>query len=131
MGWVMKRLGIGAVAMQSGMARREVLDESCFRKGLAFNDDRSSFNTKNEDFPAEAQLQQLFWVKEVSRTSTNTGDNIRQCLGSKKDEGFDTDVYDVVVVGSKTVKKRRCIHGPTNLTQETDISSKYTLHTRG
>ena len=45
--WVIKRLGIGVTAMLSGMARRKVLDESCFREGLFFNDDRYDIKTKN------------------------------------------------------------------------------------
>jgi len=118
--WVMKRLGIGAIAMQSGMGRRKVLDDSCFREGFVFNDDRYDAKTKNDDFPAEAQLQQLFWVEEVSRTSPNMGDVVRQCLGAKDDEGKATHVY--VEEEGRTTKRRVCINGPVDLTEETDMA---------
>jgi hypothetical protein len=62
MGWVMKRLGIGAAAMSSGMGRRKVMDESCFWEGVVFNDDRTVWKTENDNFPAEALLQHLYWV---------------------------------------------------------------------
>ena len=83
-GWVMRRLGIGDAAMTSGMARRKVLDESCFREGVVFKDDRADFKTKNEQFPAEALLQRLFWVTEASRTSLNMGDVVTHCLGAER-----------------------------------------------
>jgi len=88
MGWTRKRLGIGVTAMQSGTRRRKVLDESYFEEGLVFNDDRADFKTKNDLFPAEALLQQLFWVEGVSRTSPNTGDNVYQCLRGRKEEAL-------------------------------------------
>jgi len=93
MGYVMRRLGIGAAAMQSGMGRRKVLDESCFREETVFNDDRADFKTKNDKYVAEALLQQLFWVEGASRTSPYQGDNVHQCLGGVKEEGFKTHEY--------------------------------------
>jgi len=50
--WAMKRLGIGVTAMQSGVRRRKVLDESSFQEGVVFNDDRCDSKTKNDKFPA-------------------------------------------------------------------------------
>ena len=71
-GWVMRRLGIGAAAMQSGMTRRKVLNESYFREGVVFNDDRSDFKTKNDQFSEQAALQQLFWVEDLAPTRATT-----------------------------------------------------------
>ena len=50
------------------------MGESFFLEGNVFNDDRADFKTKNQQFPAEARLQQNFWVSCASRTSPNTGD---------------------------------------------------------
>lgn len=95
--------------------KEEGVGRSYFREGLFINDDRYDAKTKNEEFPA-------YWVLDLSRTSTNQGKNIRQCLGAKDDEGFDTHVFDDVVAGGKTVKKGRCLRGVEDLTQEMDMA---------
>jgi len=66
------------------------MDESFFREGNVFNDDRADFKTKNQQFPAEARLQQNFWVSSVSRTSPNSGDVVFHHLGSEEEEGRPT-----------------------------------------
>ena len=84
----MRRLGdealdIGAQAMGSGIGRRKVMDESFFWEGNVFNDDRADFKTKNQQLPAEARLQQNFWVSCAFRTSPNSGDVVFHHLGSE------------------------------------------------
>ena len=84
------------------------MNESYFREGVVFNDDRSDFKTKNDQFSEQAALQQLFWVEDLSRASPNKGDDVYQCLGSNEAEGRATHEYFEKVEEGKTVKRRRC-----------------------
>lgn len=68
-----KRLDVGAHAFSSGIKRRKVLDKSLFLEYNIFNDDLADFKTKNHKFPAEARLQENFWLSYASQTSLNTG----------------------------------------------------------
>jgi hypothetical protein len=109
-GWVMKRLDIGAQAMGSGIGRRKVMDESFFWEGNVFNDDRADFKTKNQQFPAEARLQQNFWVSCASRTSPNSGDVVFHHLGSEEEEGRPTHKMTEMVEPGKTDGEEAGMH---------------------